>query len=131
MITFILGCFIGCLVALWCACLYFQPSSNWMDGYERARKTYSNWDEGFAAAYKSAEQLFRDYDRGFGDGFEAGWDSALTQEKDYMEHKCFSCEHCVPHSSIDGTCTEYDCRFWKGATRRDGSCHEWLNKARA
>ena len=45
------------------------------------------------------------------------------------EHKCFTCEHCVPHSSIDGTCTEYDCRFWKGATRRDGACHEWLNKA--
>lgn len=75
-LVFMLAYFIGVGVSVY----VFRPMSNWMDGYNTAKEHYGDWDRGFDKGYMLASKLFKDYEQGFGDGFEAGWDSALTQE---------------------------------------------------
>lgn len=57
-----------------------HPMRNWLEGYNTAKEFYGDWGRGFDEGYMLASKLFKDYEQGFGDGFEAGWDSALTQE---------------------------------------------------
>lgn len=62
------------LIGVGVSAYIFHPMKNWQEGYD------TDWDRGFDKGYMLASELFKDYDQGFGDGFEAGWDSALTQE---------------------------------------------------
>jgi hypothetical protein len=62
-----------------CTFILFHPQREWMDGYYTARKTYGCWDKGFDSAWKEASELFKNYDSGFGDGFEAGWKACEEQ----------------------------------------------------
>lgn len=58
----------------------FKPLRTWQEGYDAAKKYYSNWNDGFDQGYKLAQKTFQDFDKGFGYGFEAGWESALEND---------------------------------------------------
>lgn len=59
----------------------FHPMRNWQEGYNTAKEYYRDWDRGFNDGFKSASTAFQNYyDKGFDDGFEAGRNSALTQK---------------------------------------------------
>ena len=57
-LLFTLGYFIGIGFSL----IMFRPMHNWQEGYD------------------TAKEFYRDWRRGFDDGYKAGWERALTQK---------------------------------------------------
>lgn len=66
----------GAVYAAWVC----HPMKAWDEGYETARKMFSDWSKGFSDGYDYGQKLFKDYDQGFGDGFECGFNAALDSK---------------------------------------------------
>lgn len=67
MISILSGYFIGIIVS-W---LIFRPTKSFDEGYESAKKFYSDWDEGFNSGWTAGKMRFSDYESGFRDGWKA------------------------------------------------------------
>ena len=54
-----------------------KPMKSWQEGYDAAKKTYSNWDKGFHVGFDAARDHYTDYAQGYYDG----WKGATEQEE--------------------------------------------------
>lgn len=82
LIDFLINFMVPYILGVVCAFLMFHPVRKWKDGYDAARETYGNWDKGYDEGWKASAEMHKDYDRGFGDGFDAGWRTALERREE-------------------------------------------------
>ena len=68
-------------VIMW---LIFNPSKAWDDGYIAAKKTFSDWNNGYEVGFKAARDYYSRYDN----GYKNGWNDAMKmRDIDEMSSK--------------------------------------------
>ena len=72
------------ILGMVCMGVMFPPMKDWQEGYNAAKQCYGDWKQWYEKGWNNAKEVFEDYDRGFGDGFEAGW---ITAEEQRGEQK--------------------------------------------
>ena len=82
-ITIIIFYFFGITIGIF----FCHPDKQFEEGWNSAKKFFTDWDDGFCKGVEHASKVFKDYDQGFGDGFESGWYAALEQMDKDGEHK--------------------------------------------
>ena len=82
-ITIIIFYFFGITIGIF----FCHPDKQFEEGWNSAKKFFTDWDDGFCKGVEHASKVFKDYDQGFGDGFESGWYAALEQKDKDGEHK--------------------------------------------
>lgn len=59
--------FVGVGVAV----LIMRPMKSWQEGYDAAKKMYSDWNKGFDQGFEAAQNHFTDYSLGYKNGWTA------------------------------------------------------------
>ena len=72
-LMFVVGMVVGAIITWFSV----KPLNSWNEGYEAAKKTYSDWNRGFNVGFEAAEDHYTDYREGFYDG----WKAAKKQEE--------------------------------------------------
>jgi len=97
-LMFVVGMVVGTIITWFSV----KPLNSWNEGYEAAKKTYSDWDKGYHVGFEAAEKHFTDY----GEGFYDGWKAAKAQPTVSTNTKHISTQDFIRKTMVHGIHTE-------------------------